>query len=170
MYWHIIFYSILLNLLFWYNIFVHINKWLNKYNFNFNLIHVDVPSLDICTYQSSHCITWKHHFCLIYYLSICINELYNILNKKVIMIWIYFNLNILTNGFFCFNFRFYKSLKTNLLEPEIFHINPKKSDTTQFRKLMKYLPESVSWYGAYMYNVSIQHFKWLLEIWKIEKK
>ncbi|XP_060847233.1 carnitine O-palmitoyltransferase 2, mitochondrial [Rhopalosiphum padi] len=48
--------------------------------------------------------------------------------------------------------RFYKSLKANILEPEIFHISPKKSDTIQFRKLMKYLPESISWYGAYMYN------------------
>lgn len=56
---------------------------------------------------------------------------------------------------FYFKFRFYKSLKANLLKPEIFHINPKKSDTPQFRKLMKYIPESVSWYGAYMYNVSV---------------
>ncbi|CAI6355523.1 unnamed protein product [Macrosiphum euphorbiae] len=48
--------------------------------------------------------------------------------------------------------RFYKSLNANILEPEIFHISPKKSDTIQFRKLMKYLPESISWYGAYMYN------------------
>lgn len=56
---------------------------------------------------------------------------------------------------FLFTFRFYKSLKADILEPEIFHINPKKSDTNQFRNLMKYLPESISWYGAYMYNVSI---------------
>lgn len=41
------------------------------------------------------------------------------------------------------------------MEPEIFHINPKKSDTIQFRKLMKYIPESFSWYGSYLYNVSI---------------
>lgn len=54
-----------------------------------------------------------------------------------------------------YNCRFYKSLKANLLDPEIFHINPKKSDTPQFRKLMKYIPEMFSWYGAYMYNVSI---------------
>ncbi|XP_050425951.1 carnitine O-palmitoyltransferase 2, mitochondrial isoform X2 [Adelges cooleyi] len=48
--------------------------------------------------------------------------------------------------------RFYKSLQSNILEPEIFHLNPKKSDTSQFKTIMKYLPESISWYGAYMYN------------------
>lgn len=71
----------------------------------------------------------------------------NLLKFSFSLIFIYF--------FFHLKFRFYKSLKANILEPEIFHINPKKSDTIQFRKLMKYLPESISWYGAYMYNVSI---------------
>ncbi|XP_050529275.1 carnitine O-palmitoyltransferase 2, mitochondrial isoform X2 [Daktulosphaira vitifoliae] len=48
--------------------------------------------------------------------------------------------------------RFFKSLQSNLLEPEIFHLNPKKSDTSRFKTLMKYIPETVSWYGAYLFN------------------
>lgn len=51
--------------------------------------------------------------------------------------------------------RFYKSLKNNVLEPEVFHLYPKKSDTDLFRNVTKFLPESISWYGAYLFNVSI---------------
>lgn len=50
--------------------------------------------------------------------------------------------------------RFFKSLKDNLLEPEVFHINPKKSDTRFFRKFTSLFPASVSWYGAYLLKVS----------------
>ncbi|KAJ8683208.1 hypothetical protein QAD02_019000 [Eretmocerus hayati] len=48
--------------------------------------------------------------------------------------------------------RFLKSLRANLLEPEVFHLNPKKSDTTFFRKFTGILPSSISWYGAYLMN------------------
>lgn len=48
--------------------------------------------------------------------------------------------------------RFYKSLKANILEPEVFHLNPKKSDTEQFRRVCSLLPSSLSWYGAYLYK------------------
>ncbi|GAB1599724.1 carnitine O-palmitoyltransferase 2, mitochondrial-like [Argonauta hians] len=48
--------------------------------------------------------------------------------------------------------RFMKSLEGEVLAPEVFHLNPKKSDTEMFRKVVRWLPESVSWYGAYMYN------------------
>lgn len=46
--------------------------------------------------------------------------------------------------------RFYKSLKAGLLEPEVFHLNAKKSDTDTFRNVCSLLPETVSWYGAYL--------------------
>lgn len=52
--------------------------------------------------------------------------------------------------------RFLKSLRENLLEPEVFHLNPKKSDTNFFRTFTRLLPSSISWYGAYLMNVSIQ--------------
>jgi carnitine O-palmitoyltransferase 2 len=48
--------------------------------------------------------------------------------------------------------RFMKSLRSNNLKPEIFHLNPEKSDTVFFQKLMSWIPESVSFYGAYMFN------------------
>ncbi|CAI4227131.1 unnamed protein product [Auanema sp. JU1783] len=44
--------------------------------------------------------------------------------------------------------RFKKSLDANILGPEVFHMNPKKSDTPFFRKVCKTLPPSLSWFGA----------------------
>eukprot|EP00794_Sanderia_malayensis_P006235 gene6235-6952_t len=46
--------------------------------------------------------------------------------------------------------RFKKSLDNNLLEPDVYHLNPKKSDTKAFRRLVRLLPSRFSWYGAYM--------------------
>ncbi|XP_047103085.1 carnitine O-palmitoyltransferase 2, mitochondrial [Schistocerca piceifrons] len=48
--------------------------------------------------------------------------------------------------------RFMRSLKTETLDPEVFHLNPKKSDTDLFRRVCRLLPSSVSWYGAYMFK------------------
>lgn len=48
--------------------------------------------------------------------------------------------------------RFYRSLKAGILEPEVFHLNPKKSDTQRFRNICSSLPSSISWYGAYLYK------------------
>lgn len=35
--------------------------------------------------------------------------------------------------------RFMKSLRAGILEPEIFHLNPQKSDTPFFRKVMRFV-------------------------------
>ncbi|XP_050519122.1 carnitine O-palmitoyltransferase 2, mitochondrial [Diabrotica virgifera virgifera] len=48
--------------------------------------------------------------------------------------------------------KFYKSLNAGILEPEVFHLNPKKSNTQQFRNICSLLPPSVSWYGAYFFK------------------
>ncbi|KAG8436884.1 hypothetical protein GDO86_007830 [Hymenochirus boettgeri] len=48
--------------------------------------------------------------------------------------------------------RFLKTIRAGYLEPEIFHLNPAKSDTESFRKLIRLVPSSLSWYGAYMVN------------------
>nr|DBA17946.1 TPA: hypothetical protein GDO54_016249 [Pyxicephalus adspersus] len=48
--------------------------------------------------------------------------------------------------------RLLKTIRAGYLEPEIFHLNPAKSDTQQFRKLIRLVPSSLSWYGAYMVN------------------
>ncbi|XP_026732330.1 carnitine O-palmitoyltransferase 2, mitochondrial [Trichoplusia ni] len=48
--------------------------------------------------------------------------------------------------------RFMLSLREQILEPEVFHMNPKKSDTPLFRTVTGMLPEAVSWYGAYLFK------------------
>ncbi|XP_063531273.1 carnitine O-palmitoyltransferase 2, mitochondrial [Cydia strobilella] len=48
--------------------------------------------------------------------------------------------------------RFMESLKAQILEPEVFHMNPKKSNTPLFRTVTGLLPEAVSWYGAYLFK------------------
>ncbi|KAK6618059.1 hypothetical protein RUM44_002501 [Polyplax serrata] len=46
--------------------------------------------------------------------------------------------------------RFMNSLKKNVLSPEVFHLNPKKSDTEFFNTCMRFLPSRLALYGAYM--------------------
>ncbi|XP_023227745.1 carnitine O-palmitoyltransferase 2, mitochondrial-like [Centruroides sculpturatus] len=48
--------------------------------------------------------------------------------------------------------RFFKSLRAEILEPEVFHLNPEKSDTPFFRKIVRFFPKSISWYGAYLFK------------------
>ncbi|KAL4660088.1 carnitine O-palmitoyltransferase 2, mitochondrial [Arapaima gigas] len=52
----------------------------------------------------------------------------------------------------CSAVRFMKTLRAGYLEPEVFHLNPAKSDTESFKKLIRWVPPSLSWYGAYMVN------------------
>ncbi|KAI4502095.1 hypothetical protein M0802_002777, partial [Mischocyttarus mexicanus] len=48
--------------------------------------------------------------------------------------------------------RFMKSLRKEILLPEVYHMNPKKSDTELFKKVTGLLPSSISWYGAYLFK------------------
>lgn len=48
--------------------------------------------------------------------------------------------------------RFMKTLRAGLLEPEVFHLNPVRSDTDTFKRLIRFVPSSLSWYGAYLVN------------------
>lgn len=50
--------------------------------------------------------------------------------------------------------RFRETLRAGLLEPEVYHLDPRKSDTEAFRSFVRLLPPSLSWYGAYWYKVS----------------
>lgn len=52
----------------------------------------------------------------------------------------------------CSAVRFMKTLRAGLLEPEVFHLNPAKSDTDSFKRFIRLVPSSLSWYGAYMVN------------------
>jgi len=44
--------------------------------------------------------------------------------------------------------RIKRALDAEVLAPEVFHLNPKKSDTDLFRKVCRLLPSNVSWFGA----------------------
>ncbi|CAB4041815.1 carnitine O-palmitoyltransferase 2, mitochondrial isoform X6 [Paramuricea clavata] len=46
--------------------------------------------------------------------------------------------------------KFKNSLDDKILDPEIFHLNPKKSDTDWFKKIIRFVPSSLSWFGAYL--------------------
>ncbi|XP_032884391.1 carnitine O-palmitoyltransferase 2, mitochondrial [Amblyraja radiata] len=48
--------------------------------------------------------------------------------------------------------RFMKTFRAGILAPEIFHLNPAKSDTAVFKNIIRFVPTSISWYGAYMVN------------------
>ena len=50
--------------------------------------------------------------------------------------------------------RFMKSLRAGVLEPEVFHLNPKKSNTAFFRTFTGMLPTWLSWYGAFILKVN----------------
>lgn len=48
--------------------------------------------------------------------------------------------------------RFMKSLKAEILVPEIFHMDPSKTDTESFRKKIMRFPEFIATYAAYFYK------------------
>lgn len=52
----------------------------------------------------------------------------------------------------CSAVRFMKTLRAGFLAPEVFHLNPAKSDTDAFKSFIRWVPPSLSWYGAYMVN------------------
>ncbi|KJE93240.1 carnitine palmitoyltransferase II [Capsaspora owczarzaki ATCC 30864] len=48
--------------------------------------------------------------------------------------------------------RFLNALKKGVLAPDVFHLNPEKSDTDSFKNIVRWIPSSLSWYYAYMKN------------------
>ena len=59
---------------------------------------------------------------------------------------------IRASNFLISSLRFHNSFRANKLKPEIFHLNPERSDTLLFQRLMRVVPESVAFYAAYMFN------------------
>ncbi|XP_063860409.1 carnitine O-palmitoyltransferase 2, mitochondrial-like isoform X2 [Scylla paramamosain] len=45
--------------------------------------------------------------------------------------------------------RFMRSLRDSVLEPVVYHLNPAKSDTPMFRKIVRWTPSAISSYAAY---------------------
>lgn len=48
--------------------------------------------------------------------------------------------------------RFMKSLRIGVLEPEVFHLNPAKSDNEKFRRVAKMAPTKIATYVAYAFK------------------
>ncbi|CAF0953943.1 unnamed protein product [Rotaria magnacalcarata] len=46
--------------------------------------------------------------------------------------------------------RFMNTLRANWLEPEVYHLNPMKTNTDRFRKYLRFVPKSISFYGAFL--------------------
>ncbi|XP_041348084.1 carnitine O-palmitoyltransferase 2, mitochondrial-like [Gigantopelta aegis] len=69
--------------------------------------------------------------------------------------------------------RFMKTLNKEILEPEVFHLNPAKSDNEKFRKFVRFLPQAISWYGAYWYKafpLDMSQYKRLFNSTRIPRK
>lgn len=45
--------------------------------------------------------------------------------------------------------RFYRSLNEGILEPEVYHMNPKKTDNERFRNVCSKVPRPLAWYASY---------------------
>lgn len=48
--------------------------------------------------------------------------------------------------------RFMRSLRENLLEPEVYHLNPKKSDTDRYRRIMRNTPTLIATFVSYAFK------------------
>lgn len=44
--------------------------------------------------------------------------------------------------------RFMNSLRANSLDPEVYHLYPKKTNTDRFRQYLRFVPKAISFYGA----------------------
>ena len=48
--------------------------------------------------------------------------------------------------------RFWRSLQAGVLEPEVFHLNPKKTDNDKYRKWMRIAPQFIATYASYAFK------------------
>lgn len=64
----------------------------------------------------------------------------------------YNNRELRTANLIISSLRFMNSLRKGILEPEVFHMNPAKSDTEKFRRVMKLVPTIIATYVAYTFK------------------
>ncbi|XP_037051225.1 carnitine O-palmitoyltransferase 2, mitochondrial [Bradysia coprophila] len=64
----------------------------------------------------------------------------------------YNDLLIRTSNFIVSSLRFRRSLQENLLKPEVYHMNPKKSDTPTYHNVTRLCPAKISTYVSYAFN------------------
>lgn len=48
--------------------------------------------------------------------------------------------------------RFWRSLQAGVLEPEVFHLNPKKSNNEKYRRWMRISPQIIATYASYVFK------------------
>ncbi|XP_067884843.1 carnitine O-palmitoyltransferase 2, mitochondrial-like [Heterodontus francisci] len=68
--------------------------------------------------------------------------------------------------------RFLKTLKSNYLTPDIFHMKPDVSETNTFKRLISLLPSRISWYGAHLasaYPLDMSQYVYLFNTTRIPK-
>ncbi|XP_069968492.1 carnitine O-palmitoyltransferase 2, mitochondrial isoform X2 [Bactrocera oleae] len=69
--------------------------------------------------------------------------------------------------------RFWRSLQADLLEPEIYHLSAKKSDTQGFKNIMRLVPERIATYAAYAFKafpLDMSQYKQLFGVSRIPGK
>ncbi|VDM01472.1 unnamed protein product [Schistocephalus solidus] len=52
----------------------------------------------------------------------------------------------------CSSLRFLDAYRAGKLKPEVYHLNPRKSDTSTFERFIGLLPHSIATYGAYIFK------------------
>ena len=62
------------------------------------------------------------------------------------------NPRIQATNFVISSLRFMRSLRAQTLEPEVFHLNPKESNTEKYRNIMRMTPSAISTYVSYLFK------------------
>lgn len=62
------------------------------------------------------------------------------------------NQRLQATNFVVSSLRFMRSLRAQLLGPEVFHLNPKESDTEKYRRIMRMTPSAISTYVSYLFK------------------
>lgn len=62
------------------------------------------------------------------------------------------NQRLQATNFVVSSLRFMRSLRAKLLGPEVFHLNPKESDTEKYRKIMRMTPQAIATYVSYLFK------------------
>lgn len=62
------------------------------------------------------------------------------------------NQRLQATNFVISSLRFMRSLRAQMLGPEVFHMNPKESDTEKYRKIIRMTPSVISTYVSYLFK------------------
>lgn len=62
------------------------------------------------------------------------------------------NQQLQATNFVISSLRFMRSLRAQMLGPEVFHMNPKESDTEKYRKIIRVTPSVISTYVSYLFK------------------